>query len=794
MQHTRTLPLFLLSFFLAFTTNAQDAAGPRPGLYRFVPDPAQDRSLRDSLLRWEERIYLHTDRDQAAPGEVVFFKAYATTGPNHLRVSPSGVLKVELLDSEKALVSTQFYRLQAGTAQGTLQLPKKLEPDTYSIRAYTRWMENYGPDRYFEQPLHIGTASGSLPENPSPLQMASLVEVFPEGGGLLAGKENKLVVTARDALGCPVSFQARVVSLDGREAYPVETYAQGYGMVVLTPRAGAGYRLEMEQGGTHPLPPVTESGYSLRLNNLDPEVIRVEVQATEDLRNHPVRLSGMLGGQVYLERELAFDNSLEARLEISKKGIPQGLMELRITDEAGTVRASRPLALSAEPLRMEVEPLPGNEFRVRVTDASGQPVATDLSVAVTGQRAASRHPGLVASLPPGLGAGGQKAPRQRVFLQDLQALASRPGTVTDMPGEVIFPVQTGLELHVKVYDMSDQLLPNTHIQVLGSSGENLLIREARTDASGILHLKDLDITGETQLVFRTQGEETAERLVKVKPVEDLKTGNEKPRKVSNLYERAMRKNPVVTPTAYAPYDTTGLIRLRQATVKANNRKEEARKIAPSTYGVQPLEKNTIYQDPKRPQTMLNLVRRIPGMIIRNEGTGNPVVYNVRNLGYLRPGLPLWVLDGQILRSAPGAGYDAAYNTPIFDVPAIDIERIEYIIDPSQTGIFGIQGSNGVILVYTRTGGELRYLSRKEASLTFKGFEPPERFEDIKAAPAKEDRAPLTYYWNPELRTNARGEARFRLDEVPSGAVHIVVQGLTPDGRPGTFTATLEPME
>ena len=74
--------------------------------------------MADSLALWEERVYLHMDREQAEAGDAIFFKAYVYNGPTRKRFSPSGVLRLELRDSENALVSTQYHPVEQGSGKG----------------------------------------------------------------------------------------------------------------------------------------------------------------------------------------------------------------------------------------------------------------------------------------------------------------------------------------------------------------------------------------------------------------------------------------------------------------------------------------------------------------------------------------------------------------------------------------------------------------------------------------------------------------------------------------------------
>jgi hypothetical protein len=178
------------------------------------------------------------------------------------------------------------------------------------------------------------------------------------------------------------------------------------------------------------------------------------------------------------------------------------------------------------------------------------------------------------------------------------------------------------------------------------------------------------------------------------------------------------------------------------------------------------------------------------MIIQGEGTFNPQVSTMRRGGRM----PIWVLDGQVMGRSPSqfAGfkqeYDPQFSNPLFLVPARDIERIEYIFDATQTAAFGSQGSNGVILVYTRSGAE-RSFKRKDAGLDFKGFEPGLDFgtymERREGDRKLRKQAPTTLYWNPTVQTDENGEAVVRFVS-PSDYQGVLIEAetLTVDGRPG----------
>ena len=92
----------------------------------------------------------------------------------------------------------------------------------------------------------------------------------------------------------------------------------------------------------------------------------------------------------------------------------------------------------------------------------------------------------------------------------------------------------------------------------------------------------------------------------------------------------------------------------------------------------------------------------------NQGSGVPgggPQIRVRGAGSIGAGTePLYVVDGFALPTSSGE-----VNNPINDIPPSDIESISVLKDASATAIYGSRGSNGVILIETKSGsaGDIR---------------------------------------------------------------------------------------
>ena len=118
-----------------------------------------------------EKIFAHTDRETYLTGETIWFSLYVVDGFVHRPLDLSKTAYVEVLDQNKRPLLQAKIQLRNGRGSGSLNIPDVVSA-TYTLRAYTRWMRNFGPDYFFEKELVIingsrPNADRSLPAWPS---------------------------------------------------------------------------------------------------------------------------------------------------------------------------------------------------------------------------------------------------------------------------------------------------------------------------------------------------------------------------------------------------------------------------------------------------------------------------------------------------------------------------------------------------------------------------------------------------------------------------------------------------
>jgi TonB-dependent SusC/RagA subfamily outer membrane receptor len=103
----------------------------------------------------DERVYLQFDKTMFKPGEDVWFKAYLLNGTNMAPSLISSVVYVELVDPRGTVIKKLDLYADDGTAHGDFALSQELAGGLYTIRAFTRWMQNFPEDTYFTKEITV---------------------------------------------------------------------------------------------------------------------------------------------------------------------------------------------------------------------------------------------------------------------------------------------------------------------------------------------------------------------------------------------------------------------------------------------------------------------------------------------------------------------------------------------------------------------------------------------------------------------------------------------------------------
>ena len=148
---------------------------------------------------YQEKVFIHTDKNFYLAGETIWMKAYVTDGFFHALSTLSKVVYIEILDKNQNPVLRTKMAVSDATGEASLSIPSTVLSGNYLLRGYTQWMKNFGPASYYEEPISIvNTLRESGKAVAAAKNTAYDVQFFPESGILLNGVNSVIAFKAID--------------------------------------------------------------------------------------------------------------------------------------------------------------------------------------------------------------------------------------------------------------------------------------------------------------------------------------------------------------------------------------------------------------------------------------------------------------------------------------------------------------------------------------------------------------------------------------------------------------------
>jgi len=123
---------------------------------------------------YAEKIYLQLDSKVYTNDRTIWYKCIVASAMDHAPNTLSGVLYVELIDPDEAIVDKKTIKIENGIGDGFFELNEDYSEGIYLIRAYTEWNKNFDPDFFFKEYIQVFATSAGVKKNP--ISNVTLVE------------------------------------------------------------------------------------------------------------------------------------------------------------------------------------------------------------------------------------------------------------------------------------------------------------------------------------------------------------------------------------------------------------------------------------------------------------------------------------------------------------------------------------------------------------------------------------------------------------------------------------------
>jgi TonB-dependent SusC/RagA subfamily outer membrane receptor len=784
-----------------------------------------------------ERAYLQFDRPYYAAGDTIFFKAYVTEGGYHKLSGLSGVLHVDLINTENKIDQSITLWLNDGVCWGDFVLPESSPTGNYRIRAYTQWMLNLGELDFFDQPIPVGSLGNRNVSDSLMKQTRQVVgnradvQFFPEGGTLIAGIKTKVAFKAIGANGMGMDVKGVILDKANKQVCSFESSHLGMGYFYLLPEKGNTYKAKLSFSDrtqtSIDLPKPDSSGISLSIVNDSTSAVSILIKANAAFyhanQNKEFLLVIYSGGNA-----MTYSSKQDApavALDIEKRVLKTGVSTITLFSPDGEPLCERLLFVqNNDRLKMQIHPdKTGYRKREKVNllldvkNSIGLPVNGHFSVAIvdesmlpldenneqnieTGLLLTSDLKGHIEQPSYYFNDTGEDAKRNLDVLMLTQGYRNFEWkqVLAKDPAVLAFQPEKGLEISGRITSVSNTPVSNGTVTLVPSKGGPVL--SSQSDSNGVFRFSNLAFADTTHVVLSAVNSKGS-NTIKI----TYFNAKREPPKVHDL-QYAL---PIMEDTGMAFYlsiakrrhgeiynfDTARGKLLKPVTVKAleHDNQYGTQSLAGAGFADQVLHAEDIERIEAQGQLSTTLNGRLRGVSFIN---GAPFLQStVQNSNFSSAASSmsgaggsaganpmLVILDGTEI--TPGSSFS------IDGIPSGQVETVE-VLSSASTSIYGMAGANGVLVITTKNGGRG---NKNISSLGVLPITPPEFYKARAFYSPKYDvingnsigpDLRSTIYWNPEIKTDTDGGAMlgyYNADEV--GTYKVIVEGMDDNGNIG----------
>lgn len=703
-------------------------------------------------------LHLLFNQEKFAPGDTAWFKAYFLT-EDLVGVTGKQLIEVNLVDAKGQSKLHFLFAVMNGLGNNQLIIPETLPAGIYLITAHSSWMKNFAPDRIYKKRIEIVQNNTLLAEE------SPVLRVGVEGGHLISNMENRISLYTNR------SSTLQIIDEAGAELGRATPNKLGVCSIRFTPVPNTAYFVR-STGDTNMIQlPVTETnGCSVKLP-ADGDKTKIRISAPEE-----VTLMITARGKVYHSATVTASNEVL----LSLPDLPEGVAHISLLNAVGDLLASRDLytfevgvQAKIDLTKYQFQPREKVRVGVSLTD-NGKPVEGEFAMSILNAGLFSnKQPALANELYfPGITERFNLDRSDSTWLSTLDNLlilfpATLPWPEIKDPGKKPrYPFTTVIEKKGQAY------LPGTltpvpdNTQIMFYLQKNLIMHQTFVTDSGRVGFALPDIYGADEFFYVAQ-------IRAGKEIKNLKiVWEEEPM----VLPQAPEARETQEADAYAAFVTRARLINKSFTVFSSDVVHVAPEVEESNFEeeIMGADITVQVQDYTLFPTMAELVKEvIPSMYHRK--TKNKEIVRV---GLLPPMIetndPVYIIDNI-----------ATSNTAFFlSLKPADVLTIKILSDPRKLVPLGLMGQNGLVIVHTKSGNAREPLDDQAKIIT--GLNKPLKYKASDSTPSDPHRPDFrsTVYWNPTVKTNAKGKAMvefYTSDDI--GTLRIRIDGLATGGKP-----------
>lgn len=330
-------------------------------------------AMRFNLYNPQEKVYLHFDNTGYFKGEYIRFKAYVMRCDTEKKTDLSHILYVELINPSGDVVEKRKLKIENGETEGDIKIDSIQTTGFYEVRAYTRYMTNWGMHACFSRVFPIFKAPKKegdyrhleldqfsykkrLPNTRTEDEQVTkdtyvqtlTMRFYPEGGYLVNGLKSRVAFSVTDGDGKYANTTGSLTDDSGAKICEIITDSLGRGIFEFMPQAGKTYQavmnLQKSEGSKvkerrFELPEAKAEGTVMSLNMLDDEQITATINNTDGLQGRLLGYALMHNGTIVKCDTMTA--KAENTVEFTRHNLPEGVSQLTLFDSSGQTLSER---------------------------------------------------------------------------------------------------------------------------------------------------------------------------------------------------------------------------------------------------------------------------------------------------------------------------------------------------------------------------------------------------------------------------------------------------------------------
>ncbi len=325
-------------------------------------DSLAGRFIKNLRKEYSEKLLVQTNKQVFIVGEELWLKAWPINHLSHKYYKHSQTLYVDLVNEKDSAVSNLLLNIPSERTEAKISLSDKIKEGQYWLRLYTANMAKRDTASIMVIPIYIinpklpltNFANEQLPINsltPVSVPTSPQIEVFPEGGQLIAGTNAVIGIKATDKNHQPIAVEGYI--MDGKDS-TIETWFSTeakYGLAkcqFFVSKSHQYYAVINDHGKkiSWPLPAVNQYASQISLKDESPNYFKVVIAQGDSIyrKGYTSYLLGMNKDSLCF----ASEGSDMYEISIPKTSFPKGLSKLVLFNEQKEVISERSIYIARD--------------------------------------------------------------------------------------------------------------------------------------------------------------------------------------------------------------------------------------------------------------------------------------------------------------------------------------------------------------------------------------------------------------------------------------------------------------